>query len=94
MGATVAFLCVCAYLLDTFPLHAASANRAAYISFEALRGFGFPLFSPEMYSALGYGWGNSILAFVALVIGCSIPFFLWKYGDKLPSSSSYADHEN
>lgn len=90
MGATIVFQCVSAYLLDTFPVYAASANGAVYI-LRGLTGFGFPLLSPEMYSALGYGWGNSILALVALVVGCPIPFILWKYGEKFRARSSYAD---
>lgn len=92
MGATIVFQCVTAYLLDTFPLYAASANGTVYI-LRGLTGFGFPLFSPKMYSALGYGWGNSILGFIALVIGCPIPFILWKYGERLRAASSFADRE-
>ncbi|CAI7635646.1 unnamed protein product [Penicillium pancosmium] len=92
MGATIVFQCVSAYLLDTFPLYAASANGTVYI-LRGLTGFGFPLFSPEMYATLGYGWGNSILAFIALFIGCPIPFILWKYGGRLRAASSYADVE-
>ncbi|KAJ5600948.1 hypothetical protein N7450_002015 [Penicillium hetheringtonii] len=41
MGATIVFQCVTAYLLDTFPLHAASANGTVYI-LRGLTGFGFP----------------------------------------------------
>ncbi|KAJ5160520.1 uncharacterized protein N7482_007524 [Penicillium canariense] len=91
MGATIVFQCVSAYLLDTFPVYAASANGAVYI-LRGLTGFGFPLFSPTMYSALGYGWGNSVLAILALGVGCPIPFILWKYGEKFRAASSYADH--
>ncbi|KAJ5109924.1 hypothetical protein N7532_002569 [Penicillium argentinense] len=92
MGATIVFQCVSAYLLDTFPLYAASANGTVYI-LRGLSGFGFPLFGPEMYSSLGYGWGNSLLAFIALAIGCPIPFVLWRYGARLRAASSYADRE-
>lgn len=90
MGATIIFQCVSAYLLDTFPVYAASANGAVYIV-RGLTGFGFPLFSPEMYAKLGYGWGNTLLALLALVIGCPIPFVLWRYGEKLRAASNYAD---
>ncbi|CAG7921517.1 unnamed protein product [Penicillium olsonii] len=90
MGATIIFQCVSAYLLDTFPIYAASANGAVYIV-RGLTGFGFPLFSPEMYAKLGYGWGNSLLAFLGLLIGCPIPFILWKYGERLRAVSNFAD---
>ncbi|KAJ6004171.1 hypothetical protein N7522_005816 [Penicillium canescens] len=90
MGATIIFQCVSAYLLDTFPVYAASANGAVYIV-RGLTGFGFPLFSPEMYATLGCGWGNTLLALLALVIGCPIPFILWRYGERLRAASNYAD---
>jgi len=35
-----------------------------------LAGFGFPLFAPTMYNALGYGKGDTILAAAAIVLGC------------------------
>ena len=57
------------YVIDTFALHAASA-LAAVAFLRSLAGFGFPLFAPAMYKALGYGKGDSILAVVAIVIGC------------------------
>jgi hypothetical protein len=43
---------------------------AAVAFLRSLAGFGFPLFAPSMYSALGYGKGNTILAVVAIVVGC------------------------
>lgn len=43
---------------------------AAVLFFRAVAGFGFPLFSPYMYAALGYGKGDTILAAFAIVVGC------------------------
>lgn len=43
---------------------------AAVIFLRSLAGFGFPLFAPAMYNALGYGKGNTILAVIAIVVGC------------------------
>lgn len=43
---------------------------AAVSCLRSLAGFGFPLFAPAMYNKLGYGKGNSILACVAIVLGC------------------------
>lgn len=37
--------------------------------FRSLAGFGFPLFAPAMYNALGYGKGDTILAAVSILIG-------------------------
>jgi hypothetical protein len=50
-------------LLDTTALAAATFMRS-------LAGFGFPLFAPKMYSALGYGKGDTILAAAAIALGC------------------------
>ena len=51
----------------TFQLPAA---LAAVTCLRSLAGFAFPLFAPAMYKALGFGKGNTILAVVAIVIGC------------------------
>lgn len=70
-----------AYLLDEFQ-HAASANAAAR-TLSYILGFAFPIFAPQMYDRLGYGWGNSLLAFVFLAIGAPAPLLLWIWGSKL-----------
>ncbi|OJI90636.1 hypothetical protein ASPTUDRAFT_114205 [Aspergillus tubingensis CBS 134.48] len=90
MGATVIFQCTSAYLLEAYSVYGASANGGVYI-LRGLTGFGFPLFSPVMYRVLGYGWGNSLLGFVAVVIGCPIPWVLWWFGERLRRKSSFAD---
>jgi hypothetical protein len=43
---------------------------AAATFLRSLAGFGFPLFAPTMYNALGYGKGNTILAAAAIALGC------------------------
>lgn len=43
---------------------------AATSFLRSLAGFGFPLFAPAMYNALGFGKGNTILACVGILIGC------------------------
>ncbi|KAG6860812.1 hypothetical protein C0995_007313 [Termitomyces sp. Mi166 len=68
-GTILLFQSTTTYVIDTFTLHAASA-LAAVACLRALAGFGFPLFAPAMYNALGYGKGNTILACVAIVLGC------------------------
>ncbi|RAK93697.1 MFS multidrug transporter-like protein [Aspergillus costaricaensis CBS 115574] len=90
MSATVIFQCTSAYLLEAYSVYGASANGGVYI-LRGLTGFGFPLFSPVMYRVLGYGLGNSLLGFVAVVIGCPIPWVLWWFGGRLRRKSSFAD---
>lgn len=57
------------YVIDAFTLHAAS-GLAAVNFLRAMAGFGFPLFAPAMYQALGYGKGNTLLAVLGIVLGC------------------------
>jgi multidrug resistance protein len=77
------------YVIDSYQRYAASALAATSI-LRSLAGFGFPLFAPAMYNALGYGWGNSVLGFIAVVIGLPAPFILWFYGERLRARSQYA----
>ncbi|KZT02454.1 MFS polyamine transporter [Laetiporus sulphureus 93-53] len=77
------------YVIDAFTLYAASA-LAAVSFFRSLAGFGFPLFAPAMYDALGYGVGNTILAAAALVIGPPAVWCFWRYGEKIRGMSKHA----
>lgn len=78
-----------AYVMDAYDEHVSSASAATQL-LKSLLAFAFPLFSDSMYKALGYGWGNSLLAFLS--IGITIPSIciLWYYGAslraRLPSS--------
>ncbi|KAI1733373.1 putative efflux pump antibiotic resistance protein [Xylaria scruposa] len=73
---------VLAYLLDEFSEHGASANAASR-SLSYILGFVFPLFAPQLYDRLDYGWGNSVLTLVWVVLGFPIPVLLWLFGEKL-----------
>jgi len=63
---------------------------AAVTILRSLAGFGFPLFAPAMYAALGNGWGNTVIAFAAVGIGIPVPVLLWLFGEKLRKKSSLA----
>jgi hypothetical protein len=71
-----------AYVIDSYPDHTSSAAAAGQFV-RSMTAFSFPLFAPKMYSSLGYGWGNSLLALTSIVIGLPAPILLWKYGYKL-----------
>ncbi|KAF9560322.1 MFS polyamine transporter [Agrocybe pediades] len=90
-GMILCFQSIQTYVIDTFTLHAASA-LAAVNCIRSVAGFGFPLFAPAMYASLGYGKGDTILAVVAIGLGCPAPFLLWKYGKRIRMSSKYAEH--
>ena len=89
IGIVVAYLCIQTYIVDSYTRFAASA-LAACSFLRSLGGFAFPLFAPYMFKALGYGWGNSILAFVAIGIGGLAPVALWHFGLRLRKASPYA----
>jgi multidrug resistance protein len=85
-GTIIGFQCIQGYLVDTYTLYAASAVGAATV-LRSLAGFCFPLFGPYMYEKLDYGWGNTTLALLAIVIGWPAPILLWKYGELLRKKS-------
>lgn len=77
------------YLVDAYTRYAASAIAATAV-FRSLGGFAFPLFAPVMYETLGYGWGNTMLAFVGIAVGIPSPFILWWFGEALRRKSTFA----
>ncbi|TIA01842.1 MFS multidrug transporter [Aureobasidium pullulans] len=77
------------YIIDSYQRYAASAVASTTV-LRSLAGFGFPLFAPSMYSVLGYGWGNSVLGFIAVGLGLPAPFILWKFGERLRARSKFA----
>lgn len=81
-GINVSSQCQTAYLVDAYPEFTASALAASSV-LKSLAGFGFPLFAPSLYETLDYGWGNTLLAGIALIIGLPMPWALWKYGASL-----------
>jgi hypothetical protein len=53
-----------------------------------IAGFTFPLFAPSLYNTLNYGWGNTLLVIIAIILGLPMPWILWKYGAKLRDTGS------
>ena len=92
VGVKFGLQCTQLYALDIYSTYAASAS-AGSLFLRSLAGFSFPLFAPYLYQRLGLGWGNSLLALIALVIGLPVPFLLWFYGPSLRKKSTYAAGE-
>lgn len=88
-GILICMQCTQTYIVDAYTRYAASAIAGTTV-LRSLAGFGFPLFAPYMYDALHYGWGNSLLGFIAIGLGWPAPFLLWKYGEKLRKRSTFA----
>ena len=89
IGMKIGTQCTQTYAVDAYTLFVASAGAAGTF-LRSLAGFGFPLFASHIYARLGFGWGNSILALVALVVGVPAPLLLWEYGPYLRHLSPYA----
>lgn len=71
------FMPIGVYLVDAYTAYAASAMAANTV----LRSFGgalLPLAGRRLYNTLGYGWGNSLLAFIALLF-VPLIWLLMKY---------------
>ena len=92
VGIKYGLQCTQLYALDVYSTYAASAS-AGSMFLRSLAGLAFPLFAPYLYQRLGLGWGNSLLALIALVIGLPVPFLLWLYGPSLRKRSAYAAGE-
>lgn len=87
-GTLLVFSGVFTFLVDAYPLYAASAlaaNSFVRSSFAA----GFPLFSGVLYARLGYQWAGSILAFLTVVMApVMAAFFFW--GKRIRKGSRFA----
>ncbi|VUC23920.1 unnamed protein product [Clonostachys rosea] len=78
VGIVVSLMCVTTYMIDTFTIYAASAVAANTVV-RSIGGGLLPLVGLRMYEALGLGWGNSLLGFVAVTM-IPIPFLIIRYG--------------
>ena len=75
------FMTINTYLVDSFTRYAASAVAASTV-LRAIFGAVLPMTGLAMYDALGQGWGNSLLAFVLLLL-CPIPWVFFVYGERI-----------
>lgn len=80
-GMIVILFCIQTYLVDAYGVYAASAIAANTV-LRSLLGAMLPLCGLDVYDALGLGWGNSLLGFVALGIA-PIPVLFMIYGERL-----------
>ncbi|KAL2052844.1 hypothetical protein ABVK25_006783 [Lepraria finkii] len=87
VGLLATFMPIQLYLVDAFTIYAASA-LAANTVLRSLVGALLPLAGRQMYMTLGLGWGNSLLAFIALAM-CPIPLIFYKYGERIRTSHRF-----
>ncbi|KAL8292640.1 hypothetical protein RQP46_001252 [Phenoliferia psychrophenolica] len=84
-GLVMVFLSMMNYLIDSYTIYAASVLAANSV-LRSLFGAAFPLFTGDMYTALGVNWASAVPAFLAFAC---FPFSIifWKYGVKIRSKS-------
>lgn len=82
LGSFMATQMLVAYQFDEFVEHAASASAATRVVSYSL-GFAFPIFAPDLFDRLGYGWGNSMLALLWVVFCFPLPVVVWLWGERL-----------
>ncbi|KAK0667916.1 fluconazole resistance protein 1 [Cercophora samala] len=75
------FIPLTTYLIDCYPIYAASAIAANTVA-RSLAGMLLPLAGPSMYQNLGLGWGNSLLGFICILM-IPVPLLLHRYGSRL-----------
>ncbi|KAK2125857.1 major facilitator superfamily domain-containing protein [Fusarium oxysporum II5] len=80
-GMIIVFMCISVYLVDAYVQYAASAIAASTV-LRSLVGALLPLAGRSMYKSLGYGWGTSLLGFIAAA-AIPLPFIFYKYGERI-----------
>ena len=79
------------YLVDVYKQYAASAIAANTVARSACVAAA-PLFTNQMFKALGVGGGGSLIGGVATLLAF-IPFLFYKYGRSIRIKSKYAPTE-
>ena len=88
LGVYHAYLGVFNFLADAYLIYASSALAAQSFSRNVF-GFAAPLFTTQMYDALGYQWASSLVGFIGLLLGV-VPFVLYAKGDVIRKKSQFS----
>lgn len=82
------YVAIINYLTDTYTDYAASVIAANTVTRSA-GSAAAPLFTNQMFSALGVGGGGSLIGGVATLLAL-IPFVFYRYGSRIRRKSKYA----
>ncbi|SMR43160.1 unnamed protein product [Zymoseptoria tritici ST99CH_1E4] len=88
LGIIFAFQAVQGYLVEAYTSYAASA-LAVSVAVRCVFGLTVPLAGPRMYEELGYGWGNTVLALIALMM-VPASMLLQRFGPRIRGASQYS----
>ena len=81
IGVNLIWIPVQSYLIDAFTIYAASAIAANTVV-RSIFGVVLPLAGQPLYDRLGLGWGNTLLAFIALSTA-PLTWLIMKYGERI-----------
>ncbi|KAF2205973.1 MFS general substrate transporter [Delitschia confertaspora ATCC 74209] len=88
MGVIMIFSGVFTFLVDAYPLYAASALAANSFA-RSMFAAAFPLFGNTMYRKLGFQWASFLLAMITLALA-PFPYIFYRWGKELRKRSRYA----
>jgi len=88
VGISLIFMSFLSYLVDTYLMYSASAFAANTICRSAVAA-AFPLFTVQMFNAMGVNWACTLIGLVGLLFLPS-PFLFYKYGPKIREKSKFA----
>ena len=75
------------YLVNLFGSEGAASALGANLLLRYISGTFLPLAGPQMYQSLHYGWGNSLLGFLALAF-LPFPVLFYKHGEWLRAKTT------
>jgi hypothetical protein len=88
-GNVTVFISAALYMLDVYgPLSGASAMAANGL-LRYTMGASFPLFTVQMYDALGVKWATLLLVFVCMLM-VPIPWVFYKFEPRIRKKSAYS----
>ncbi|KAF7949915.1 uncharacterized protein EAE97_003424 [Botrytis byssoidea] len=87
IGILFSYLPVQMYLVDTYTIYAASATGACTI-IRSICSALMPLSANPLHDDLGYGWGNSVLAFIAIGF-VPVALLVLRYGERIRTNPRF-----
>lgn len=88
-GNVTVFISAALYMIDVYGALNGASAMAANGLLRYIMGAAFPLFTVQMYDALGVKWATLLLAFVCMAM-VPIPWIFYKFGPGIRQKSRYS----
>jgi hypothetical protein len=88
IGLIQGFFSLQPYVTESYGLEYASSAHAVGAFLQHIAEFAFPLLGPFVFTELGLGWGNTLLAVLTFAIAVLMPLLLWHFGPTLRRMST------